>query len=138
MRSRRDDVPDGLAVDRALTLGLCGIGGRLDPPPLTLGEAVARLSTAYDERTARRLQRFAEVPDGAVVWTREIDGLYRRGHLAGGWRYDAAPDAVAADLVHVRPCEWAPEVFGEAPAAVAYAFSRGGRNFQRIRAASEG
>ncbi|MEV6287086.1 GAF domain-containing protein [Kribbella sp. NPDC051770] len=134
MRSRRDDVPEGLAVDRALTLGLCGIGGILQPPPATLDDAVARLSTAYDERTARRLQRFAEVPEGATVWTREPDGLYHLGHLTGPWKYDASPEAEAADLVHVRSCVWTPAP--DVPAAVEYAFSRGGRNFQRIR--SEG
>ncbi|GAB2562912.1 GAF domain-containing protein [Kribbella endophytica] len=135
MRSRRDDVPHGLAVDRALHLGLCGIGGTLRPPPSTLDNALERLSTSYDERAARRLQRFAEVPDGAFGWTREADGLYRLGRLTGPWRYDASPDAVAVDLVHVRPCEWSAKPFteAEAPAAVVYTFSRGGRNFQRIR-----
>ncbi|MGC4936431.1 GAF domain-containing protein [Kribbella sp. DT2] len=133
MRSRRDDVPDGLAVDRALDLGLCGIGGTLHPPPSTLDDAIERLSTSYDERAARRLHRFAEVPDGSFVWTREIDGLYRLGCLAGPWRYDASPAAVEADLVHVRPCVWAPRPYAEVPAEVASTFSRGGRNFQRIR-----
>ncbi|GAA1537008.1 hypothetical protein GCM10009741_44520 [Kribbella lupini] len=136
MRSRRDDVPDGLAVDRALELGLCGIGGVLRPPPRGLDDAIERLSTSYDERTARRLQRFAEVPEGAFVWTREIDGIYRLGRLGGPWRYDAS--AVAVDLVHVRPCEWLARPFTDAdvPPAVAFTFSRGGRNFQRIRDAA--
>jgi hypothetical protein len=131
MRSRRDDVPDGL--DRALDLGLCGVGGTLRPPPSTLADAVERLSTAYDERAARRLRRFAEVPDGTFVWSREVDGLYRLGRLTGSWRYDASAAAVEADLVHVRPCGWASRPFAEVPRAVAYAFARGGRNFQRIR-----
>ncbi len=81
---------------------------------------------------ARRLERFAEVPDGAFVWTREVDGLYRLGRLAGPWRYDASADAVAADLVHVRPCSWS-VALADVPAAVLHTFSRGGRNFQRIR-----
>ncbi|ONI67473.1 GAF domain-containing protein [Kribbella sp. ALI-6-A] len=135
MRSRREDVPVGLAVDRALELNVCGVGGVLVPPPRSLDEAVEGLATAYDDRTARRLRRFSEVPDGAFVWTRESDGLYRLGRLAGPWEYDASPGAVAADLVHVRPCEWARRAFTEndVPAAAAYSFSRGGRNFQRIR-----
>jgi hypothetical protein len=135
MRSRRDDVPDGLAVDRALELKVCGLGGALIPPPRSLDEAVEGLATTYDDRTARRVRRFAEVPDGAFVWTRESDGLYRLGRLAGPWEYDASPGAAAADLVHVRLCQWARRGFAEndVPAATAYSFSRGGRNFQRIR-----
>ncbi|WP_432950919.1 GAF domain-containing protein [Kribbella sp. CA-253562] len=135
MRSRRDDVPEGLAVDRALELSVCGLGGALIPPPRTLDEAVEGLATTYDDRAARRLRRFAEVSDGAFVWTRESDGVYRLGRLAGPWDYDASPGAAAADLVHVRPCAWARTAFAEndVSAATAYSFSRGGRNFQRIR-----
>jgi hypothetical protein len=135
MRSRRDDIPDGLGVDRALELNVCGLGGALVSPPRSVEEAVDGLAAAYDDRTARRLRRFAEVPDGAFVWTRESDGLYRLGRLAGPWEYDASRGAAACDLVHVRPCEWARRAFAEndVPAATAYSFSRGGRNFQRVR-----
>jgi len=134
MRSRRDDVGPGLATERAVAMGLCGIGGRLPREPSSLVDAVSLTEEVYDDRTARRLEWFADVPVGAFVWTREVEGLYLLGRLTGEWRYDGHPDALAADLVHVRDCAWAgtPVSEAEAPAAVAHTFARGGRNFQQI------
>ncbi len=134
MRSRLDSVDPDLAVERALDLGLVGVGGRLSSPPRDLAEAVAGVSDEHDERVARRLERFAAVPDGAEVWTRDPAGLFHRGRVEGAWRYDADPAAHDADLAHVRPCAWEPPVAEhQVPAAVAATFRRGGRNFQRIR-----
>jgi len=115
MRSRRDDVAPRLAVERALELGLCGMGA-ID-----------------DVRAEGRLERFAAAPEGTYVWTRGPDGLHL-GRLTGPCRRDASVAAVAADLVHVRPCEWIDEPVDPAlvPEQVSYAFSRGGRNLQRI------
>jgi len=134
MRSRRDDVDPGLALERALSLGVCGIGGRLPREPANLADAVSLTADVYDERTARRLERFAAVPGGAFVWTREGEGLYLLGLLTGEWRYDGCEDALAADLVHVRDCAWAgtPVPGADVPAAVAHTLARGGRNFQQI------
>jgi hypothetical protein len=114
MRSRRDDIDPQLAIDRALSVGVCGFGGD------------------ERERLARRIERFAEVPDGAFVWTRDGDGLYWLGRLAGPYFYDA--DGEGVDLGHVRPCRWRDEPVTEArvPTAVLATFARGGRNFQRI------
>jgi hypothetical protein len=136
MRSRLDEVDAGLAVERALELDLVGVGGRLSAAPRDAADAVARVSDEHDERVARRLERFIAVPDGAQVWTRDPAGLFHRGTLSGPWRYDADPAAYAVDLTHVRPCSWEPDAHAEheLPAAVAVAFRRGGRNFQRIRA----
>ena len=115
MRSRRDDVDPRLAVERALRLGLCGMGA------------------ATDERAERRLQLFAAVPDGSFAWTRSDDGFHL-GRLTGPLREDTAAAARQADLVHVRPCTWLGEPVDPAlvPEQVAYAFSRGGRNLQGI------
>ncbi len=115
MRSRRDDVDPALAVRRALDLGLCGIGA-----PLT-------------DRDRARLDRFCAVPDGSYVWTRDDTGFHL-GRLTGPCVDDQDPAAVAADLVHVRRCDWLPEPVDPAlvPQQVSYAFSRGGRNFQQI------
>jgi hypothetical protein len=133
MRSRRPDVDAGAAVVRALDEGVCGIGGRLSPPPYDLDEAVRRTAEVYDDRSARRLQRFVEVPDGAFVWTRDVDGLYLLGRLTGPWRYDHDPAAGLVDLVHVRDCAWLPSPVDEreVPAATRLTFRRGGRNFQQ-------
>lgn len=115
LRSRSDDVAFDLTFDRAQALGLCGFG--------RFGDA---------ERLARRVERFADVPDGSFVWTRDPDGLYRLGRIDGPYAYDA--DGEAVDLVHVRPCQWLDIAFSESrcPAAVIATFGRGGRNFQQI------
>lgn len=116
MRSRRDDLDPSLAVGRALERGLCGVGAPLS------------------ERDHARLDRFCAVPDGSFVWTRD-DAGFHVGRLAGPCREDGHAEAVAADLVHVRSCEWLEDPVDPAlvPEQVAYAFSRGGRSFQRIR-----
>jgi len=136
MRSRLDTVDAGLAVERALDLGLVGVGGRLSSPPRDRADAVARVSDEHDDRVARRLERFIAVADGAEVWTRDPAGLFHRGVLTGPWHYDTDPAAYDTDLTHVRPCRWDGEALAEhqVPAAVAASFRRGGRNFQRIRA----
>lgn len=130
MRSRLDEVDVTATLERALTLGLCGVGGRLAGRPRDLADAVRQVDAAWGERVARRLERFAAVPDDAQVWTRDPDGGFHHARLVGPWHYDEDPLAWAADLVHVRPCRWRP---AEPPAAVLDAFARGGRNFQRVR-----
>lgn len=137
MRSRRDDIAPGAAVERALRLGICGVGGRLTEPPADLDEAVRAVARAHDERVARRLARFADAPDGSHVWTRDAEGWHWHGVLDGPWRHDDDPAAFEVDLVHVRPCRWDDEPTAEdrVPAAVLETFARGGRNWQRIHAA---
>lgn len=133
MRSRRDDVDPGLAVERALRLGLVGVGGRLTTPPATLEDAVAATYDEHDARAAARLRRFAEVGVGAQVWTRDADHLFHVGTITGAWHYDPTAAAWEADLVHVRACTWSAP--SEAvPGAVLATFARGGRNFQQVRA----
>ena len=123
MRSRRDDVDHGATIEQALTLGLCGFGEAAD-----------------DSRSARRVERFAEVDDGSFVWTRDTDGLYWLGRIVGPYSYDASDDATAVDLVHVRECRWLAEPLLEpaVPAAVIATFQRGGRNFQQTHDATVG
>lgn len=137
MRSRRDDVAPAATIARAKALSVCGFGGVLSPPPGDVAEAVELAAAQHDDRLARRIARFAEVPVGSYVWTRD-DGLFWLGRLCGPWRYDASAGASEVDLVHVRPCEWRepPLVASEAPAAVLATYGRGGRNFQRINDAS--
>ena len=123
MRSRRDDVDHGVTIERALTLGLCGFGEAAD-----------------DGRSARRVERFAEVDDGSFVWTRDTDGLYWLGRIVGAYFYDSSDDAAAVDLVHVRECRWLSKPLLEpaVPAAVIATFGRGGRNFQQTHDSSVG
>ncbi|MCT1363751.1 MULTISPECIES: GAF domain-containing protein [unclassified Microbacterium] len=135
MRSRDDAVAPGVAVERALAEGVCGMGGRLDSTPGSLTAALAAVDARHGERAARRLERFAALPMGTLVWTRDVDGLFWLGRLTGPWRYDDDPAAVAADLVHVRACTWSssPVAASDVPPGVTATFARGGRNGQRIR-----
>jgi hypothetical protein len=135
MGAGRTDQP--VAVERALDLAVCGIGGIIDPPPVDLAAALDTLAASGRDRLAARLHRFARVPDGALVWTRSVDG-YILGRLTGPWSYDGSAAARAVDLVHVRPCRWLPDPTPESlvPAATLQTFARGGRNFQRTHDAT--
>jgi hypothetical protein len=114
MRSRNDAVDWPAAVQRALDIGVCGVG------------------SADDERAERRLSRFAAVQVGSFVWTHDGDGNTYVGRLTGPCRHD--PEGEPVDLVHVRDCEWsrAPVDPVLIPEAVTQTFARGGHNFQRI------
>lgn len=125
MRSRSATIPDdGAAVERALEIGVVGIGDRIDD-----GDAGQR------ERLARRVDRFASAPDGAFVITVDARGGIRLGRLDGAYRRDDSTAALTVDLVHVRPCRWRPDPLAadEIPAAVIQTLQRGGRNWQRVR-----
>lgn len=135
MRARdRPDVPAGTGAAFGLRHGVVGIGGAPGPPPRDLDDALARAPTL---RARRQLERFADVPDGAFVWTRDPDGHLWLGLLAGPWRYDPSAGARACGIHHVRPATWAerPVAYADVPGAVRRSFDRGGLNLQRIRAA---
>ncbi|BCI51562.1 hypothetical protein NIIDNTM18_08400 [Mycolicibacterium litorale] len=124
MRSRDDGIDVARTIARARRLGVCGFGER----------------GVDAERLDRRVARFAEVPDGALVWTRDPDGLFWLGRVEGPYRRDTSGAATALDLVHVRPCRWLPDPFLEpdVPAAVLATYRRGGRNFQQTHDATAG
>lgn len=132
MRPRDRELPPGAGADWGVDVGLVGIGDALPAIPASLDDAVAAAAREHGARAGRMLERFAAVPGGAVVWTRTSEGTFRRGVVIGPWRYEAGSPV---GVVHVRPCAWSDEAAGRdaVPAAVAAAFARGGRNFQRIR-----
>jgi hypothetical protein len=66
MRSRRDDVDPALAVICALELGLFGMGA------------------VRNKRDQRRVERFADVPDGSFVWTQSRRNFQRIGVPGAG------------------------------------------------------
>ena len=140
MRSREDAVPPGVGLWRALAECVCGMGGRLDSTPGSLTAALGAVDARHGERAARRLERFAALPAGTLVWTRDVDGLFWLGRLTGPWRYDDDPAARTVDLVHVRACAWSsgPVADSHVPPGVTATFARGGRNGQRIRTAGAG
>jgi len=121
MRSRNDAVEHQATIDRARRLALCGFGQYVD-------------RSGEEERLVRRVGRFAEVDEGSFVWTRDTDGWFWLGRISGSYFYDNDETAAAVDLVHTRPCEWAPTPVLEqdVPTAVVATFRRGGRNFQEI------
>jgi hypothetical protein len=133
MRARDRDVP---GADLGLGRGLVAIGGTLADPGLGLEAAIAATAAAGGAKAGRMLRRFAELPDGTFVWTRDEGGGHHLGRISGPWRYDASA-AQEAGLGHVRPTDWHPRVLAEAdvPVAVAETFARGGRNLQRIHSA---
>jgi hypothetical protein len=120
MRARDVDVPAGAGAEYGLERGLVGI------------------AAATDERSGRRLHRFAAVPAGAFVWTRDLKGRYRLGRITGDVRDDDSAPAQAVGIRHVRPTRWLPRAFDEdqVPPAVARTFARGGLNFQRTHDAA--
>jgi hypothetical protein len=115
MRARDRDVP---GADYGLEHGVVAIGDD------------------RGEKAERMRRRFAELPDGTLVWTRDSGGGYHLGRIAGPLHHDAAA-ARAVGLGHVRPTAWLPAPLGEGdvPAAVVETFARGGRNLQRIHGA---
>jgi hypothetical protein len=112
MRAREVDAAPGAGADFGLEQGVVGIG----------------------DETGRRLARFAELPDGVFVWTRDAEGLHHLGRMAGPWRRDDSAAARAVGIVNVRPARWLPQpvVEDDVPTAVLATFARGGRNLQRI------
>ncbi len=115
MRARDLDQPAGAGAEYGIAHGLVGIGpGRGD-------------------RAARMLHRFATLPEGAFVWTRDRAGGYHLGRILGPLREDDSDAAGAVGLTHVRVTAWLERAVdeGEVPPAVARTFARGGRNLQR-------
>lgn len=96
-----------------------------------LSDGVVGVRASETERDDARLARFAAVPDGALVWTR-LDGGFHLGRVIGPLRTDHSARAAADELVHVRTCDWLAVEDALVPEQVRHAFSRGGRNFQRI------
>ncbi len=134
LRSRDDTVDHAAAVEHALRRGVVGVGGRLDAPRADLDEAIERVDQQHGERVAARLERFAALPAGDFVWTRDAEAELWLGRIEGEWHFDASAPGWEADLQHVRACRWtdAPVPLPEVPAGVLATFARGGRNFQRI------
>ena len=139
MRAReRDDVPPGAGAEHGLREGLVGTGDALGPAPRSVDDAVEAMARVHGDKAARMLRRFADLPAGTFVWTRDTDGLFHLGRVAGAWRYDDSGEAHEVGIHHVRACSWLERPFGEpeVPPAVAHTFARGGRNLQRIRDAA--
>src|SRR3954453_10411851 len=137
MRARDRAAPEDAGAEHGVAHGLVGIGDALEAPPATIDRAVDAAAEKHGHKAARMLRRFADLPDGSLVWTRTAD-RYHLGRIAGPWRYDDSPGARAAGIHHVRDADWLERPFGEdeVPVAVAATFARGGRNLQRVNDAA--
>lgn len=116
MRPRdRDDVP-GAGTEHGLRHGIVGIG---EPG---------------DAKAARASQRFADLPTGTLVWSRDTAGRFHVGRISGPARRDDSSEAQRVGIRIVRPTHWKSRSYAlpEIPPAVAATFARGGRNFQRV------
>lgn len=80
MRARDMDLPAGTGAEYGLARGVVGIG------------------SDRGEKAARALHRFARVPRGAFVWTRDRAGDYHLGRIAGAVREDRSPAARAVGI----------------------------------------
>lgn len=115
MRARDVEAAAGAGAEYGLRSGVVGIGpGR-------------------GEKAARMLHRFADVREGAFVWTRDCAGGYHLGRITGSLREDRSAAARAVGIIYVRDTTWLDRGLAEpdVPPAVARTFARGGRNFQR-------
>ena len=115
MRARDSDVPAGAGSEYGVAHGVVGIG------------------PGGGDKAERMTHRFATLPDGVFVWTRDQSGGYHLGRIAGPMREERSADARAVGIKFVRPTEWLGRSFREeeVPVAVARTFARGGRNLQR-------
>src|SRR5438067_2505472 len=138
MRARAVDVSAGAGAEYGVEHGLVGMGDALPAAPATLDEAITGARRAHGDKAARMLRRFADLPEGTLVWTRDRAGAYHLGRIAGPWRYDDSPAARAVGIHQVRPAHWLDRPFGEdeVPAGIAETLARGGRNLQRMHGAA--
>ena len=115
MRARDIDLEPGAGSEYGIARDLVGIG------------------PGSGDKAARMIHRFATLPDGVFVWTRDRAGRYRLGRISGPMREDRSAGAREVGIEYVRPAEWLERSFdeGEVPEAVAKTFARGGRNLQR-------
>ena len=83
MRPRDLDVPAGAGAEYGVAHGVVGIGpGRGD-------------------KAERMTHRFATLPDGVFVWTRDGSGDYHLGRIAGPMREERSNEARAVGIVVV-------------------------------------
>ncbi len=134
MRARDRDARQYEGARCAAERNMAGIGDRLDPAPVDLEDAIAGAGRIHGEKAARMLLRFAELPDGTLIWTQTGDDEFRLGRLHGSWRYVSSGCFEASGIHHLRPADWMPGALTveQTPPGVTDAFARGGRNLQRI------
>ena len=123
--------------DREGTLRFCLDGGFLGVG-WAAGSDVADWAS-YRKAAARRYGRVAssvramhDLPDGALIWTRDPEGGYYIGRVCGPWRYLVGDEPSYFDIHNVRPARIVACALKSAvPRSVQKAFSRG-QALQRV------
>src|SRR5690349_2604130 len=108
MRARDRDAGQFEGARCAVENSMAGIGDRLDPAPVELDDAIAGAIRLHGEKAGRMLLRFAELPDGSLIWTQTGDDEFRLGRLSGPWRYESAGCFETSGIHHMRPADWMP------------------------------
>lgn len=139
MRSELAGIDHAIQAERAFSDGIVAIGwGLVDEPPTTLEETCRRAAETWDSRAAGTIRRFAEAPEGSLVWSRHTDGTWMLGRIAGPWEPDFSPAAIKTDMHQVRKCDWAPTrlLSERVPGKVIISFSYPGSSFSQIHNAA--
>jgi hypothetical protein len=134
LRSGKPGVDHAKQVAYARKHGVAGPGWGVGGPPTTNTKEVLRRLRKGPRSGYNTVLRFEAAPTGSYVWSRDMNGRYLLGVLAGEWEYDASPDAEEVDLQNFRRVRWARRSLldDEVPAAVVRAFSGRGSSFTQI------
>ncbi|MGH2853637.1 MAG: hypothetical protein ACRDLF_05540 [Solirubrobacteraceae bacterium] len=134
-------------VNHAKQFAYCVDGGRVGigwgieklPTGTSLAEVVAAIHATelpgWGRRAASTVRLFGEeAAVGDFVWTRDLEGRFRLGRIAGGYRYENSAKAEAMDIHQVRKTDWADQPLGdlEVPVAIIRAFSGTSTSFSRM------
>jgi hypothetical protein len=116
MKHSCDDPSAAFALCRERSV--LGLGWRVDAP------AGGDPSPSAAPGVHPAVRAFMELPEGALVWTRDPDdGTFYLAEIRGPWTYLDDPAAIAADLHNVRPVHMvACPVGTQVPLPVANAF----------------
>lgn len=55
----------------------------------------------------KAINRIEEMEIDDLIWTRDrLTGIYYLCRVVGGWKYEASPEHIKADVIHTIPVEW--------------------------------
>ena len=109
----KTDAVEGVDPRRfCLERNILGVGWPVDGPQSLDWDTYHALGTAtyYDDGDKGWWPAVNAIrnrmTEGDLCWTRDWEGNYYLGRVAGAWEYRATPEHTAADVVNVRRCRW--------------------------------